>query len=69
MKLKVTRRGYNIRSRRREAWEAATECGRFVAVRVELPGTPWELYDAGKMVASFGSLVRAQRHINRTVPA
>lgn len=66
MKLKITRRDYNLRTRRREGWEAATECKRFVAVRLEEPGTPWELSDGGQKVGWFGSLKRCQRHIDRT---
>lgn len=67
MNLKITKRGWNLRSRRLEAWEAATPCGRFTAARLELDGTPWELHDGAKTVGLFGSLKRCQRHIDRTV--
>jgi hypothetical protein len=61
MKLLVTRRALNIRSRKVEAWEAATECGSYVARRTEDVGTPWLLYSKTQYLGETGSLKKAQR--------
>jgi hypothetical protein len=71
VKLEVTRRARNARSRRVEAWEAATSCGTYTAARLEWEDTPWELFLNGpgldpKSLGLFGSLRAAQRHVDRT---
>lgn len=61
MKLLVTHKAMNIRSRKVEAWEAATECGTYVARRIEDDGTPWLLYSKTHLLGETGSLKKAQR--------
>ncbi len=51
------------RSRRQEIWEAASEDGRWRYVRLEMPGTPWEVTDmfADEVVGQwFGTLREAR---------
>jgi hypothetical protein len=74
MKLRITRRARNLRTRRVEAWEAATPCGTYTAMRIEAEDTPWALFfhrtdrngNLMKAQGLFGSLRAAQRHVDRT---
>jgi hypothetical protein len=71
VKLEVTRRARNARSRRVEAWEAATPCGTYTASRLEHEDTPWALYrhaPTREELGLFGSLRAAQRHVDRIEP-
>ena len=67
MKLNITRRGLNLRTRKNEIWEAKSSCGRFIAVRLD-DETTWELFDNQNLfdvrVGLFGSLAKCQRHVD-----
>lgn len=76
MKLEITRRAYNVRTRRVEGWSAATPCGMYTAERLEWEDTPWELFrhapgtDATPTsLGLHGSLRSVQRALDRIVAA
>jgi hypothetical protein len=56
----------NMRSGRIEAWAATTADGRFIAQRLEMPGTPWDVYpaDSRESLGWFPSLKAAAQHLD-----